>query len=292
MKAYSFSFNTSDWLASPAVRLMSKAERGVYINLLALAWEAPQQGTLPASPDKVRRMAEMNAEEWAESGETILEKFPLSECGTYRYNPRLVLEAEKQEQKREINAEAGRRSAEKRAAEKAAKDSVATKPQRTSNENPTPVEPEPTGVEENPTISKVEESKVKEGAKEKRPPAPSPSQGKNLLWPDEAPTFLQANFQAFAHKIGYGKADLALYLPQIQLKAESLNEQRDNGGWEDFILRFFNNETRYDRLMLPAPDRVEKPPINKMPDDPRSLWGYVETPPIVEEPTTLYVVTA
>ena len=35
MKAYSFYFNTSDWLASPAVKMMSKAERGVYIGLLA-----------------------------------------------------------------------------------------------------------------------------------------------------------------------------------------------------------------------------------------------------------------
>lgn len=159
MKAYSFSFNTSDWLASPAVRLMSKAERGVYINLLALAWEAPLQGTLPASADKVRRMGEMSLEEWAESGEVILDKFPLSECGTYRYNPRLILEREKQEAKREINAEAGRRSAEKRAAEKASRETTAVPLQRNSNENPTPVVENPTPVENSSTISRVELSK-------------------------------------------------------------------------------------------------------------------------------------
>ena len=97
MKSYSFYFNTSDWLASPAVRMMSKAERGVYIGLLALAWESPIQGTLPASTDKVRRLAEMSLDEWAESGETLLEKFPLSECGTYRFNPRLLVEAAKEQ---------------------------------------------------------------------------------------------------------------------------------------------------------------------------------------------------
>ena len=97
MKAYSFYFNTSDWLASPAVKMMSKAERGVYIGLLASAWESPVQGTLPASVDKVRRLSEMSLDEWAESGETLLEKFPLSECGTYRYNPRLLAEATKEQ---------------------------------------------------------------------------------------------------------------------------------------------------------------------------------------------------
>ena len=97
MKAYSFYFNTSDWLASPTVKMMSKAERGVYIGLLASAWESPVQGTLPASVDKVRRLAEMSLDEWAESGETLLEKFPLSGCGTYRYNPRLLAEAAKEQ---------------------------------------------------------------------------------------------------------------------------------------------------------------------------------------------------
>lgn len=97
MKSYSFYFNASDWLASPSVKMMSKAERGVYISLLALAWENPVQGTLPASADKVRRLAEMSADEWVESGETLLEKFPLSECGTYRYNPRLLAEAAKEQ---------------------------------------------------------------------------------------------------------------------------------------------------------------------------------------------------
>ncbi|GAA4393455.1 DUF1376 domain-containing protein [Hymenobacter koreensis] len=101
MKAYSFYFNASDWLASSAVKLMSKAERGVYIQLLALAWGMERPGTLPAVADKVRRLAEMSLEEWAESGETILEKFPLSECGTYRYNPRLVAEASKEQARSE-----------------------------------------------------------------------------------------------------------------------------------------------------------------------------------------------
>ncbi|NVO33482.1 DUF1376 domain-containing protein [Hymenobacter lapidiphilus] len=110
MKSYSFYFNASDWLASPSVKMMSKAERGVYIGLLASAWESPEQGTLPASADKVRRLAEMSLEEWAESGEVLLEKFPLSACGTFRYNPRLLAEADK-ERARSLKAKA---SADKR----------------------------------------------------------------------------------------------------------------------------------------------------------------------------------
>lgn len=173
MKSYSFYFNASDWLASPAVKLMSKAERGVYINLLALAWGMERPGTLPASADKLRRLAEMSADEWAESGEILLEKFPLSDCGTFRYNPRLVAEAEKEQLRSEKNAEAGRKSAEKRAAEKAAAEAAL---QRNANANPTGVEINPTSVEEmaneNPTISKGKLSKEGKPMSDSATPSP------------------------------------------------------------------------------------------------------------------------
>lgn len=103
MKSYSFYFNTSDWLGSQAVKQMSKAERGTFIDLLALAWGRENQ--LPASDDKVRRLAEMSAAEWAESGEVLLEQFPLSPCGTYRFNPRLQLEVAKEQRKSEVAQE-------------------------------------------------------------------------------------------------------------------------------------------------------------------------------------------
>lgn len=100
-KSYSFYFNANDWLGSQSVKLMSKAERGVYIHLLAIAWGSKQPGTLPASEDQVRRLAECTVAEWAEMGAAILAMFPLSECQTYRYNERLLVEADKEKGKSE-----------------------------------------------------------------------------------------------------------------------------------------------------------------------------------------------
>lgn len=151
MKPYWFAFNPADWLTSKSVRMMSKAERGVYINLLALCWGEEVPGTLPAAEDTVRRMGEMSTAEWGESGPAILAQFPMAECGTFRYNPRLTTERIEQERKSEINAEAGRRSAEKRAAEKAAKQAKATEGQRTFNEKGTAVALNPTAVEKTAT---------------------------------------------------------------------------------------------------------------------------------------------
>lgn len=139
MKAYWFAFNPSDWLSAKAVRMMSLAERGAYIGLLATAWGEDRPGTLPADEDELRRLAEMSPAEWAVSSRVLLAVFPLADCGTYRYNPRLLEEAGKREELSEKKAEAGRRSAAKRAA-------ASTDGQHNANTNPTGVEINPTGV--------------------------------------------------------------------------------------------------------------------------------------------------
>jgi uncharacterized protein YdaU (DUF1376 family) len=170
MKAYSFYFNASDWLASASVKQMSLAERGAYIGLLAFAWGEKEPGTLPASADKVRRLAEMSPAEWEVSSEAILEKFPLSECGTYRYNPRLIAEAKKQQELSEKNAENGRKSAERRAAEKAAKEAAAAEAQRKANEMSTTVAPNPTTVDfrANEMSTKLSQAKQSTNVDEER----------------------------------------------------------------------------------------------------------------------------
>ena len=140
-KPFWFAFNTDSWLSSKSVRMMSLAERGSYIGLLATAWGEEQPGTLPAAEDFIRRLSEMSADEWKVSGPVILAMFPLSDCGTYRYNPRLLKEAGKREELSEKKAEAGRKSAAKRAA-------AATDGQQTGNTIPTGVEINPTGVDQ------------------------------------------------------------------------------------------------------------------------------------------------
>lgn len=287
MKAYSFYFNASDWLASPAVKLMSKAERGVYIQLLALAWGMEQPGTLPASADKVRRLAEMSPDEWAESSEVLLEKFPLSECGTYRYNPRLVAEAEKEQARSEKNAEAGRKSAEKRAAEKAAAEAAL---QRKGNANPTGVEINPTGVaktaNENPTISKGKLSKegkekqassagqdlaspVEDTEPESPTPAQRPTPRPKLYRYDNAPVFLATEFHTYLVSQGYGYVEWGMYLVRITDKIKNiladpqqrkLKQEATNDEWKAYILTWLDGDKRANRLLLPdAPPQAAGP---------------------------------
>jgi len=138
MKPFWFAFNITDWLASKSVRMMSLAERGAYIGLLATAWGEDVPGTLPLDTDEVRRLAEMTPEQWAVSGACLLKKFPISECGTFRYNPRLLADGQEQKRKSEKAAEAGRRSAE-------------VKKQRNANGTPTDVAKKPTDVEKTAT---------------------------------------------------------------------------------------------------------------------------------------------
>jgi len=52
-----FPFYPSDWTGSPTVRGMSNAERGVYIHLLAVAWQSEQPGTLPGSHEEIAKIS-------------------------------------------------------------------------------------------------------------------------------------------------------------------------------------------------------------------------------------------
>ena len=102
MKAPAFQFYPKDFLASPDVQMMNAQEVGAYCLLLFNAWEATDRpGYLPNDERKLMRWARLSKEEWADSRDILLEKFPASACGQFRYNKRLVSEAEKQEVRRE-----------------------------------------------------------------------------------------------------------------------------------------------------------------------------------------------
>lgn len=110
MKSPAFQFYPKDFLSSPDVQMMDAKEVGAYCLLLFNAWEATDRpGYLPNDERKLQRWARLTKEEWLESREILLEKFPVSTCGQYRYNRRLVGEAEKQEVRRERLAENGRK---------------------------------------------------------------------------------------------------------------------------------------------------------------------------------------
>ena len=110
MKAPAFLFYTGDFLSSPDVQLMEAHEVGAYCLLLFNSWQSDRPGYLTADENRLRRTARLSADQWADSRELLLGKFPLAtEEPTLRYNPRLVQEAHKQTIKRERLAANGRK---------------------------------------------------------------------------------------------------------------------------------------------------------------------------------------
>jgi uncharacterized protein YdaU (DUF1376 family) len=94
-KSPAFRFYPGDFMSSPDVQAMDLHEVGAYMFLMCFAWESARHGYLPDQDDKLRRWAKMTREQWTESREVLLAKFPVVEEG-WRANPRLVREAEKQ----------------------------------------------------------------------------------------------------------------------------------------------------------------------------------------------------
>lgn len=243
MKAYSFYFNTSDWLASPAVKMMSKAERGVYIGLLASAWESPVQGTLPTSVDKVRRLAEMSLDEWAESGETLLEKFPLSECGTYRYNPRLLAEATKEQARSdkakksadmrwqsERNANASKNNAN--ASEKVCERNAQVKLSKGST-NVDEKAPAPETLKANP-------------AKQMAAAHTNPDDEQH--W-SAGPLTKPRAFAVICERLGFLEIDFEHYRKQGLVSAEDADISRTINQWSSWIRNYLNNQLKNGPLL-------------------------------------------
>ena len=56
-KPPAFQFYVKDWLTSPTVRKMTPHHRGIYIDLLAAAWNSDEPGTLPLPLDFAARSA-------------------------------------------------------------------------------------------------------------------------------------------------------------------------------------------------------------------------------------------
>lgn len=89
---------------------------------------------------------------------------------------------------------------------------------------------------------------------ESKPKAASTKGGRGgLVWPAGAEVFKQARFIAYTAGIGYGNINTALYLPQILNRAEEINQQRDESGWELFIRDYLNLDNKHNRLMINDP---------------------------------------
>lgn len=69
-----FRFFASDWLGSPSVQMMSPAERGIYIQLLAAQWEF---GPLPNDQRKLARLAGATPRQFSTLWPAVLSRFVL-----------------------------------------------------------------------------------------------------------------------------------------------------------------------------------------------------------------------
>ena len=113
-----FQFYANEWLGSTKIMLMSPAQEGVYIRLLAVAWNAPDCGL----PDDDKQLAVLSrlGEEWFNGGSTALRECFFVKGGRL-FNKRLLAEREKQREWRRKSSIGGKRSAELRRKSRLAK---------------------------------------------------------------------------------------------------------------------------------------------------------------------------
>jgi len=106
-KSPAFQFYPGDWLSSEKVMLMSPAQEGAYIRLLAIAWGAEDCG-LPDDDQKLAILSRLG-EGWLNGGSSVVRQCFFSEGGRI-YNARLLEERKKQKEWKEKSAAGGRKS--------------------------------------------------------------------------------------------------------------------------------------------------------------------------------------
>lgn len=109
-KSPSFQFYPDAWLSSKDILLMTPAEEGAYIRLLAIAWMEPDGG-LPADDTSLSILSRLGPE-WKRSSDRIRAKFDLSNGKLF--NRRLLEERQKQQEWREKSSKGGTKGAKKR----------------------------------------------------------------------------------------------------------------------------------------------------------------------------------
>ena len=113
-KPPAFQFYTNNWLSSPRIMLMTPAQEGAYIRLLAICW---QMDGLPDDDEQLAVLSRMG-EEWLNGGSALVRKCfePHPKREGFLHNERLLKEKKKQEEWRRKSQKGGFASAKSRRA--------------------------------------------------------------------------------------------------------------------------------------------------------------------------------
>lgn len=106
-KSPAFQFYPNDWLSSPQIMLMTPAQEGAYIRLLAIAWMNDDCG-LPSDIDQLAALSRIDRVAIA----LVMQCF--KKVGERYYNERLLEERKKQELWSKKSSAAGRKGAKTR----------------------------------------------------------------------------------------------------------------------------------------------------------------------------------
>ena len=110
-KSPAFQFYPNDWLSSTHIMLMTPAEEGAYIRLLAISWNN-ENCDLPDDDEQLAVLSRLG-EGWFNGGSTKIRKC-FKAKGNRLYNERLLEERKKQQEWREKSRQGGIKSGKSR----------------------------------------------------------------------------------------------------------------------------------------------------------------------------------
>jgi uncharacterized protein YdaU (DUF1376 family) len=114
-KAPAFQFYVNDWLSSTHIMLMTPAQEGAYIHLLAIAWNSDDCG-LPSNDNELAVLSRLG-EAWFNGNGTVVKRC-FKQKGTRLYNERLLQERKKQDEWREKSRQGGIKSGKLRSSDR------------------------------------------------------------------------------------------------------------------------------------------------------------------------------
>lgn len=109
-----FPFWAKDWRSSESVQLMSLAERGAFMELLAVAWLSSEEPcTIPSDEETIARLIHASVREWRKIAGRVLGEFAPVESGRLR-NAKLYRVYCEMQAKHDKLSQGGKRGAAKR----------------------------------------------------------------------------------------------------------------------------------------------------------------------------------